>query len=534
MLAISKTTRTLLDRLREHRNQTRGVLSESQVDDVVRRLGEAGEPAAIPSLVADVFWVSRITAAATEAVAALLPRVAIDDLQWLDHEVRAAWPNSFPNGATVDDALRAAGRHRATILALLSFHPNGYVREEVVERLARSREGWELPYLLVRLNDWVPQVRQRARTAVLDRVRDKYASEFARSFSLLTRLALARRTDSSDVLERVSRLLLTASGRSAMLTVIRQGTRTTARAAVRFLIDHAADDLAPVIDAGLAHEDQVIRAWVARVVARALPTGDAQATLRKLVMDASPAVRRESLLGLAKSFPQEASQALHRAVLDRSGSVRDAARYFLKDVDFRAIYRNAIEAANAPRPLASAIAGLTEVGETPDARIAVPHLSHSSSIVRRAALRCVMRCNGDAFSERIAEMLQDPSRAVSAAARNALRAHARNLGLARLENLFTASVAQHARVNALHLMAALPKWQSIIGLLRAAAVDDENVASLARKYVHQWNRQFNRSQTSPSPREIDEMTAAFATASAVLDQRTVQEIRFAMATLQRV
>src|SRR3990170_3384306 len=169
MQPLSETMRTLVNRLREHRN-ARGVLSESQLDDVVRRLVDAGEPAAIPSLIGDVFWTSRITTAATEAVAAALPRVALEDLPWLDHAVREAWPNSFPSAAIVDDVLRAAGRYRATVLALLSFHPSGYVREEVVDRLARSSEGWELPYLLLRLNDWVAEVRQRARIAVLDRI----------------------------------------------------------------------------------------------------------------------------------------------------------------------------------------------------------------------------------------------------------------------------------------------------------------------------------------------------------------------------
>lgn len=54
------------------------------------------------------------------------------------------------------------------ILALGSFHPNGYYRQACLEEMAGYPGA--LPFLVLRLNDWVGQVRLAAARAVLTRL----------------------------------------------------------------------------------------------------------------------------------------------------------------------------------------------------------------------------------------------------------------------------------------------------------------------------------------------------------------------------
>ncbi len=63
--------------------------------------------------------------------------------------------------AVVDDS----DPHAASVLGLLSCHEDGHVREAAVRALAARGEG--LPWLLMRVNDWVSAVRVRATTAVV-------------------------------------------------------------------------------------------------------------------------------------------------------------------------------------------------------------------------------------------------------------------------------------------------------------------------------------------------------------------------------
>ena len=54
------------------------------------------------------------------------------------------------------------------VLALGSFHPKGYYRQVCLEEIAGYPNA--LPFLVLRLNDWVGQVRLAAARAVLTRL----------------------------------------------------------------------------------------------------------------------------------------------------------------------------------------------------------------------------------------------------------------------------------------------------------------------------------------------------------------------------
>jgi hypothetical protein len=55
-------------------------------------------------------------------------------------------------------------------LGVASMHYSGYVRDAALRRLSDTQDGSELPFLLLRLNDWVEEVRQTALALVRLRV----------------------------------------------------------------------------------------------------------------------------------------------------------------------------------------------------------------------------------------------------------------------------------------------------------------------------------------------------------------------------
>lgn len=145
-------------------------------------------------------------------------------------------------------------------------------------------------------------------------------------------------------------------------------------------------------------------------------------------------------------------------------------------------------------------------------------------------MKYVMKLDGQAFAERAWDLLQDRAPSVSGAARDSLRRYVSTVGRARLEDAVARSAYRHARLNALRLIPALSKWQSISALLHAAAAEDKQVASLAEKYVREWNRQYNRSQTTPSAHELEELHSALSATEPRLEQAVVEQIRFGVRT----
>jgi hypothetical protein len=412
-----------------------------------------------------------------EEVDALLDRLPPEQLPWLDQVLRR----------TNEELLWITPR-------MLSFHRSGYEREAAVQRLAQCTTGAELPYLLLRLKDWVPQVRDAAERAVAERIRPEYLPHFARNFILVR----------EPLLHRLRTLLDDP--------ILPQLLPTAPRSLIRFLLEHSAN-VAPVVRSALTHADDLVRTWAVRHVSRVLPPEEALATLARLASDRAPAVRREALSRL----PADARPFFERALFDCSAAVRQVARSALHDVDVAARYRDALTTAH---PVA--LTALSEVGSAADAALIVPFLSHERAAVRRAAVRSASRLAGEAYAQRLADMLLDPSRAVSAAARIALRRHVPILGQTRLEQLLTAATSPHARENIVALMSGLPKWQSITSLLRAAAVPGA-ISSIA-----QWNARYNRTQTAPSRSEIEALAAALAQAAASLDERLARELQFTL------
>jgi HEAT repeat protein len=499
-------------------------------DEIRSEFAATRDPALIPQVAREVF--ARSSEAATgarNAITAVMSSLSPDVLPSVEEVIRAAWRMRGVD-ASVVEYLRESGNPGCEVLGAFSFHPNGYVREAAVRRLATLSDEAELRYLLLRLNDWVPQVRAAARAAVLERTRAAYVSAFARNFPLLERAVRTQRDDLSSVVEPLTGLMASEPGQTAMLAAMASGSRFTARAAAQFLIHRVPSALARVVAAGVHAADPTIRGWVTPLVMRALPSTEALPTLQRLASDSSPVVRRDALDALARGYPDDAQRSLERAVLDVSASVRETARFLLRprQLDLLAMYRAAMSESATPRRLASAIAGLAEVGTAADAHNVAPYLSHPNASVRRAAVKAVMRLAGDAFAERILTILNDPSGAVSAASRDALRRHAAMLGRSSLSEIITKSPHQHARRNAVHLLSALPKWQSITALIQMATAADDEVAALARRYIVQWVRQYNRSQTAPSRSELAELTAALAAAGTAIDRDIVAVIRFSI------
>ena len=500
----------------------------------IEELSRCGEPQAIPVLASALIEGPREQMlAAAQAVGTLLSRLTEEELPSLDEWMRRAAGDEAWRRLTPQD-LRRSGRPRdadALLLQLASFHGNGFVREEAVRRLALIRHGGELPYLLLRLNDWVPQVRHAASAAVLERLEPDGVDAFVKSLGLVDRLENARRADHRGVLQGISELLVNSAARLPMVAAMSSPSKTIRRASFRLLTRGRPDDLLEIVTAALSVLDPIVRLWAVRAAATGLDRAHVRRALEALRADRSALVRRECLRQWVDLFPDEAVEALKTALLDRNGVVRAEARYHLgksSSLDVAAYYRDAITTSVAPT-LVAALAGLGEMGWSPeDALRLAPYLSHPLAKVRQTAVRYLLRLGGDQYLDAVAETVLDVSPSVSKQASKALRSHIARVGPAWLGNALEASTVRHVRENLLDLSSALPKWESIVCLLRGVSDRDESLAARALAGVTRWDAQYNVSQSSPSRDQLAALDATLTAAEAKLPPSTAVSIRRAM------
>lgn len=102
---------------------------------------------------------------------------------WTEYE---SLPNSPWRRLTPEELLELSRLPYGNLaLGLAAMHWSGYVREAAVERLAEVTDGSELPFLLLRVNDWVTAVRTRAAQALLSKTVPGYGEHFFRNLALI-------------------------------------------------------------------------------------------------------------------------------------------------------------------------------------------------------------------------------------------------------------------------------------------------------------------------------------------------------------
>ena len=90
-------------------------------------------------------------------------------------------------------------RNASDWVVLLSSY-SGYDRQAAVQALQQLRHADALPELLVRVNDWVPQVRLAAHAAVCSFLQAPYLPQWFRSLDAIVALARSHRADHAELL----------------------------------------------------------------------------------------------------------------------------------------------------------------------------------------------------------------------------------------------------------------------------------------------------------------------------------------------
>lgn len=500
--------------------------------EMLEELAACGEPAVIPEI-ADYLlaFEGEIRRATRKAVDQLLSQVPRGRLAEMDYRVRevgshrphweTAWWQMKP-----DELERIASEdHGVSILGLASFHANGHVREAALRKLAEHRSGSELPFLLIRLNDWVQPVQTQARGAIQSRLTTDYASHFLTNLQLVLRLEFCGRGEHTALVKDISTLLRRPECRHHLLEGASSGDRAMRRACLRLAAEIEGAGRLSVLRAALTDSDPLIRFWTAR---RLLPDASLDELPRlatELARDPFMPVRREALQALAQRLPENARPSLMDALTDRHTSIRETARFFLSelgDFDAASVYRDRLNAAVGAQ-LVGAIRGLGETGTAKDAERIRPLLNAGEARHRKAAIFALARIAAENFTEEFTAALADTQPGVSNEACKALLQRARRVEVDTLFYLLREDKREYVKKNAMKLIVRLDKWVSLPALI-SVSCGDSAIASRTRELLNAWLHSSTRGYARPTNQQLTAAEHAFAKASSSLDSALHREL----------
>lgn len=495
-----------------------------EADAALHALADRAEPACVPHLAPLAFHgpddLRRLAAVAIDralGTASATELVQIDDAcRWgarPDSEITRAWQRLTAMHLLSLDAI-GPGMQSAWVVA--SFHPNGYVREAAVRRLADwplgIGIGRELGALLLRMNDWVPTVAAQAATAVERRLTLDYAAVWLPALPLLQRLGHHTRRSADTLMARIDALLCAPAARRVLREGLQSTHRNVGRDAIRLLLAAplGTDEYVDVVTVALRSTDPVVRVQAAASVYSRISEPAIAPLVPTLLEDPYPPVRQRGLAAIAEHGRATSMESLERALLDQSAAVREIARYGLRRLGwptpFTAFYSAALVRAEQPRVLAAAVRGLGETGGPEHGTALLELLDHPRPRIRVAVVRALATVDTAGTVQARLSRLRDVAPRVSRAARDTLRRQVLAVGVDAIRRAIRDVAHPHGRRDALALAADLPKWDSLLVLLEAAAAKDTMIRAGASDRLARWLERQNQSFAPPEPWQVAEAT----------------------------
>ena len=498
---------------------------------------QALDGAVDPSLILRVFFLamgpqSRIVQHAKVALNRLLFSASLRQVARLEKRVREMsislvniMPGQVPD-VTAEGSWAAA--------ALCTFHPSGWVRSAALESIQKHVPETALPYLLLRLADWVPEVRSQAIKVTDMTLQPGNENAWCLGWAMLSLVDRSTRAYTLDLRVKVSAFLDSPRGHTAMTQATRSRDADVRLSAYKFLLHadrpafHTSTEL---LANALVDQESRISRLALDLVKSIGPARCQLPTLLAGIKNHRSAVRRWCLDIYAQSIGGEAKPEIVKALLDSAPAVRGVAQHYAREWNLNGslseFYRAGL-ASHDPARIALSIAGLGELHAHELWSEIRPYLWARHAALRRAALHVGFQFSAGDVVDWLWVALADDEPSVTNLAYALLsKLSPAELCLKRAVRLATnARKTVQSRLNATRLVKRMSKWQQPSAFLAIARGNDDTVSIAAIKALARWDHRFNHTISQPSTEEMAELTRQLNFSEPHLPGPLLKAIRF--------
>lgn len=377
------------------------------------------------------------------------------------------------------------------VWAVFTMHPSGYVREAALRRLSSEDSSMlALPYFLLRINDWVEQVRTVATAAVKRLLAPKHSAAWVPVLGLVDQLRFRSRADHAWLTDAVTSLLLRPESRPELMSAARSKDRLVARWAFRAAMTLPDADRAMFVSLALESGDPVVRLHAAQAVRTWAGCPGRERFLENMALDRFMPIRREALYAALDDTPARRRTVLRAALLDRHASMRHAARVYLRDcsaqagetLDMRSFYLDAV-AHGEPSKRTAAVLGMCECGTQADADALAKLVSDGRQSVAAAAVRAVAALDPELRVGWLVNLLCDERPSVAREAGRALESMSGTALVEELRRVIRSDARDYSRRYALRILLRKHPYDAVIDALTAAGSGSEALARAGTNYI---------------------------------------------------
>jgi HEAT repeat protein len=418
-------------------------------------------------------------------------------------------------------------------LVRLSSSFDGFKRENAVRRLGMIGDPAAIPALVVRANDWVPEVRAAAYGALIKMLTTSNAAAFVASLPQLLHLQRCTRGDHSALLRAVEDFLVRDGNVDALKAAWHSTDPHVARLVTRLLIAKRALPAAEIITRGLAHEDVVIRAIVIDLL-RELPPDEFEPAVTAALSDRYMPVRREAYQQLMRRFADRGLVAARSLLFDGAAAVRELAVRHLSAAGepIEEIYSHAMNVSGDRAMTARcALWGWAALNCRSRLDQVEQMLASPLASVRQAALQAFAKLSPESAAGHLEAALADSSAGVSKGAARLIRKLGVSIDVDTLIATAKSRNELHVTYACHHVARYRSKWDWLKFVLSVYPDPHAGVPpEVLHREVQRWDLCFNRSGAQLDRRTRHELEELISACKSQLQRKRFESLEFTLRT----
>ena len=375
----------------------------------------------------------------------------------------------------------------AHLIGIASMNANGYLRENALVCLKNFTTPEVIPYLLLRLNDWVPIVRLIALEIFQSKLINFHPIELIKNFNLIKWLTTIQRTNLKDLQNRIFLHISQNQFKEEVLIYLNKATVKENLFYWKTLKEELGKS-PDLLDKLLNRGHPEVKQWAIEY----LPKDSSHMTyLEKLCKDKASRVRYAALRSIPGELQQKYKMLFHQALVSPTRKSREYSRFVLSKLepqDFKKFYQEKLGDRHQSTNIGT-ILGWIEVSQPEDRELILKFLNDSSCKVRESAFQAIVRLELAKTPEYYLSGMIDPNSKVRRICTQNLKKMVGCIQEEMKRLLINKSPAiQRA---ALEVLSAQPPPQTLESILYALNLHEKSLDNIAWEYLHKWHSEYS-------------------------------------------
>lgn len=453
--------------------------SKERKIQALKSISALGNPFTVPSIFQFVFsWNKELSHETALTIHELMSKVKpaqwtqlYPSFQYIDvFKMQLRFLCQFPDSLAVD------------LMGIASLNGNGHVRQEAIRELQKTISPRKIPYIMLRLGDWVPQVRERAESAFIECLKKGHAEAFMSYTYILDWMTRVERVDLSGIHDKIIDYLTSSTSKEYLMQALDHADKRVRLFSYKALLSKSPYE-PELIERGAKDPNQGIRRIIFQNIIN-LPGENPTKYLPVFIQDSSAKISSSAMMAIPEGQWPDFRSIIFENMFSNSPSIRNTARFLLKRHGFSVFadeYRKRIESELISPGILS---GFAETGSKDDFVILKHYANHPKSKIRSATIAGLYRLDAEQTIPYLIEALRDSTARVRRTSSNILckyRRFDRDSVRRVLRDGTSAS-----KVSALKVLCDSSSWDAIEDIFLMITDGDETVRITAWNHYVKW------------------------------------------------